>query len=69
MDAFLIAHRAAVDDAAELIDQYGEEAALAAALRAEQCRGADNVIRFCHWRQIERLIAALSNEEVQGTIH
>jgi hypothetical protein len=27
------------------------------------------VARFCHWRQIERVIATLSSEEVRGLIH
>jgi hypothetical protein len=26
-------------------------------------------VRFCHWRQIERVIATLSSDEVQGTVH
>jgi hypothetical protein len=28
-----------------------------------------NVLRFCHWRQIERVIVTLSSEEPVGTVH
>jgi hypothetical protein len=38
-------------------------------MRAEQSRDDGNVARFCHWRQIERVIATLSSDEVIGTIH
>ena len=69
MTPLFIAGRAALDDAATLIDTFGDNAGLEAASRAEHSRGADNVIRFCHWRQIERLIAALASDQVGGTIH
>jgi hypothetical protein len=39
------------------------------AVRAEQSRDDGNVVRFCHWRQIERVIVALASDEVLGTIH
>jgi hypothetical protein len=61
--------RPALADAAELIDVYGDDAGLEAAVRAEQSRDDGNVARFCHWRQIERVIATLSSDEVRGTIH
>lgn len=69
MDAPYIAGRAALADASELIDQYGDNAGLEAAVRAEVSRDAGNVLRFCHWRQIERVIASLSDDEVRGSIH
>jgi hypothetical protein len=69
MDSPFIAGRVALAEASELIDRYGEDAALEAAARAESSRDAGNVLRFCHWRQIERVIAALSSEEVRGTVH
>lgn len=69
MDAPFIHGRLALADASELIDRYGEEAAFVAAARAEQSRDDGNVARFCHWRQIERVIATLSSDEVCGTIH
>ena len=59
----------ALADAAELIELYGDDAGLEAAVRAEQSRDQGNVARFCHWRQIERVIATLSCEEITDTIH
>ena len=64
-----ITGRAALHDAATLIDTYGDDAGFEAATRAEHSRDAGNVIRFCHWRQIERVIATLSCDEVRGTVH
>ena len=69
MDSPFIAGRLALAEASELIDRFGEEAALEAATRAERSRDAGNVLHFCHWRQIERVIATLSCDEVRGTIH
>jgi hypothetical protein len=64
-----ITGRAALNDAAKLIDTYGDDAGFEAASRAEHSRDAGNVLRFCHWRQIERVIATLACDEVRGTIH
>ena len=69
MGALFIAGRSALADASELIDRYGDNAGFEAAARAERSRDSGNVIRFCHWRQIERVIATLADEEVRGTVH
>ncbi|HVU29895.1 MAG TPA: hypothetical protein VHE36_05790 [Sphingomicrobium sp.] len=69
MDSFFIHGRTSLFDAAELIEHYGATAALEASVRAERSRDEGNLARFCHWRQIERVIAALSSEEVLGTLH
>ena len=69
MDHLFITDRAALQDAAELIEEHGDNAAYEAASRAEISRDADNVRRFCHWRQIERVIATLSSDDVRGTVH
>jgi len=69
MDGVFIHGRVALADAAELIEAYGEAAPLEAAMRARQSRSDGNVARFCHWRQIERVIVALASDEVVGTIH
>jgi hypothetical protein len=69
MDALFIHNRLALADAAELIDRYGDDAGFEAAVRAEQSRDLGNVAHFCHWRQIERVIATLSSDEVLGTVH
>jgi len=69
MDSPFISGRPALADAAELIDSFGDDAGLEAAVRAERSRDAGNVLRFCHWRQIERVIVTLSSEEVRGSVH
>ena len=69
MDSPFIAGRPALADASDLIARFGDDAGLEAATRAESSRDAGNVVRFCHWRQIERVIATLSSDEVQGTVH
>jgi hypothetical protein len=69
MDTPFIHGRLALADASDLIDRYGEDAGFEAAMRAERSRDLGNVVRFCHWRQIERVIAALANDEIRGTVH
>jgi hypothetical protein len=69
MDGPFIHGRPALDDAAELLELYGDDAGFEAAARAERSRDDGNVARFCHWRQIERVIATLSSDEVLGTVH
>ena len=69
MSDYFIAGRSSVVDAVSLIDQYGSDAPLAAAMRAVQSREAGNVLKFCHWRQIERLSAMLASNAVEGSLH
>ena len=69
MDAPFIAGREALADASKLMDQFGDDAGFEAAMRAETSRDAGNVMRFCHWRQIERVIATLSSDDIRGTVH
>ena len=69
MDSPFITCRMALEDATDLIERYGEHAPLEAAARAVQSRNDGNVARFCHWRQIERVIATLSCDEAVGTVH
>ena len=69
MDDLFIAGRESLADAEQLMRDFGQEAQLQAAVRAEQSREAENILRFCHWRQVERLIDALAAEEPQGTVH
>ena len=61
--------RLALSDASELIERFGDDAGFEAATRAERSRDLGNVARFCHWRQIERVIATLSSDEITGSIH
>jgi len=69
MSSPFIHGRAALADASDLIDRFGDGAGFEAAARAEQSRDDGNVVRFCHWRHIERVIATLSSEEIIGSIH
>lgn len=69
MDTPYINGRAALADAALLLETYGDDAGFEAAARAEASRDNGNVLKFCHWRQIERVIVTLSNKEVLGTVH
>ena len=69
MDSPFINGRRALADAALLLETYGDDAGFEAAARAEDSRDKGNVMHFCHWRQIERVIATLSEQEVRGTVH
>ena len=60
----------AAADAAELISRFGIHAASEAAARADRSRDLGNVIHFCRWREIERMIDILSaSDPADATIH
>lgn len=61
--------RKSLDDATDLIAQFGTSAGLEAQLRADASREKGNHIHFCHWRQIERLIVLMTIDQPIGTIH
>ena len=69
MDSPFIHGRVSLADASVLIVRFGDDAGFEAASRADRSRDDGNVVRFCHWRQIERVIATLSSDEVAGTVH
>ena len=69
MDDLFIAGRNSLADAQELMRDFGPEAGVQAAVRAEKSREAENILKFCHWRQVERLIDALAADEAPGSIH
>ena len=69
MDLPFIHGRLALADASDLSERFGDDAGFEAAARAERSRDAGNVVRFCHWRQIERVIASLSSDEIRGSVH
>ena len=69
MDFPYLHGRGALADASLLIEHFGEQASLEAAARARDSRNSGNVLRYCHWRQIERMIAALDCGEPHGLIH
>ena len=56
-------------DAQLLMTNYGEEAGLEAANRADKSRAVGNHIHYCKWRQVERLCVLLSIDHSVGTIH
>ncbi len=65
----LVVARAEAELATEMIALFGSDAAPQAKARAERSRNLGNAVRFCTWRQTERLISLMSAEAVQGTIH
>lgn len=65
----ILVDRRSYDDAAALIETFGQDAGVEAALRADASRERGNHIHFCHWRQIERMLVLLSVEQTMGTVH
>jgi hypothetical protein len=61
--------RAAAADVEELIARFGSFAASEAAARADRSRDLGNVVHFCRWRQIERMILLLTADRGQRAIH
>jgi len=68
-ELFYIADRATVVSASDLIAQFGLDAGIEAANRADRYRDLGNAINFCRWRQIERVIILLTADQAIGTIH
>ncbi len=68
-EIFYIANRTSVDEATDLIQRFGTSAVIEAAARADRYRGLGNSVRFCEWRQIERIISVLSQDASIGTVH
>jgi hypothetical protein len=64
-----LADGAAFSQASELLDHYGELAVSEAAQRASRSRDLGNVIHFCRWREVIRMIDMLSDDQVEGAIH
>jgi hypothetical protein len=64
-----VADRQTVFDADTLIMAFGDDAGFEAASHAERSRDKGNVVGFCRWRQVERLIAVLAWPAAPGTIH
>ena len=64
-----ISDAAAVHDAAELIDRFGQFAADEAAARASRSRDLGNVVHYCRWRQIQRLIEYLDSGNIEASVH
>jgi len=64
-----VADRQSASDATDLIESLGADAGSAAAARARSSRDRGNVVHYCRWRQIERLIAVLRDDKGVQTRH
>lgn len=64
-----VADRQFVTDAQTLMTQFGDDAGFEAAARADASRDRGNVIHYCRWRQVERMIVALAHPQAAGTLH
>lgn len=64
-----LSSRKSLEDATDLIARFGDDAGYEAAALADRSRDIGNHIRFCHWRQIERMIILLSIDQAVGTVH
>jgi hypothetical protein len=64
-----LAGRADFAEAADLISRFGDYAASEAQLRASRSRDVGNLVNFCRWREVERLIGTLSAAAAAGTTH
>jgi hypothetical protein len=64
-----VADRAMLAEATDLMRHFGGEAAMEAAARADRSRDVGNVLHFCRWRQVERLVLVLSENRPSGTVH
>ena len=53
--------RAGADLATEFMAMFGKDASAEAAGRARRSRDRGNVVGYCRWRQVERLITALED--------
>ena len=60
---------AAFVEAAQLIERFGAHAGSEAALRADRSRDLGNVIHFCRWREVARMIELMGNDAVTGPVH
>ena len=56
-------------DAQQLRANFGDEAGLEAANRADKSRALGNHLHYVKWRQVERLCVLLSIEQTIGTVH
>jgi hypothetical protein len=64
-----LADRASADLATEFMAIFGDDAGREAATRADSSRNRGNVIGFCRWRQVERMILFMENGLAISTLH
>jgi hypothetical protein len=63
------AGRGAFAEAAELLARFGEHAVSEARQRAGRSRDVGNVVHFCRWREVERMIFTLGQRAAAGPLH
>ena len=68
-ELFYIADRSGIEQATALLHELGDSAFAEAASRAVRYRELGNAIRFCEWRQIERVLVVLAQSSAVGTVH
>jgi hypothetical protein len=68
-EAIYVHDRAVAQAATALIDSHGAQAAKEAHARANSSRNIGNVINFCKWRQVKRLITEMENRSSAATLH
>ncbi|HEX8625293.1 MAG TPA: hypothetical protein VF782_09460 [Allosphingosinicella sp.] len=59
----------AFTEAARLIERFGQYAGSEAALRADRSRDLGNLVHFCRWREVGRMIELMRDEAVTGPVH
>ena len=64
-----LADRAVFHEATGLIERLGDFAGSEAALQASRSRDLGNVVHYCRWRQVERMIVMLCDDAVTGAVH
>jgi hypothetical protein len=69
MPDYFLSGRAALDDAMSLVAEYGPDAPAVAAARASASRDKENVLGYCHWRQIERFTNSLATGHEASALH
>ena len=63
------AGRHAFAEAADLLAHFGDHAISEARRRAGRSRDLGNIIHFCRWREVERMIFTLDQKAVAGLVH
>jgi hypothetical protein len=61
--------RGAFAEAAELLSRFGDHAVSEARRRAGKSRDLGNVVHFCRWREVERMIGTLAAKAPAGLVH
>lgn len=68
-DAVVLTDRREAATAALLITDFGAQAGKEAARRARDFRDKGNVVRFCRWRRIGRLVDLMAGTAAGSTCH